>query len=330
MNSEFDDVRDEDAPIPRAVYRQLDDHLGEHEEPYDVQAGLGRLMQWMQEESEQESVVDLSKETVTTTDDRGAAAVEAAKDASAAQIQAERIEADARLRAARIERDALLRAERIERDTQVESHRLNFLSRQIKSRTTGRLIVALTLMISALGFVLGLVWYQDVLTMNVMIAAVAINAMMTLGIVHVSRSADRAATAEFGLAISKNDKEGLRQPAGPPRIAKRVGVISETGSFRWALRLPAPAVALAFVAFGAVAIINQAYVPGLIIWGLLLTGAGMVLVPAVWSSDSSRRQSALDVLQVLLGRVVITSETTSPELESKQGPTATRVDRPWG
>jgi hypothetical protein len=49
--SQKDDAGTEREQVPpSAVYRQLDDHLGPEEAPYDAESGLQRLRGWMGEE----------------------------------------------------------------------------------------------------------------------------------------------------------------------------------------------------------------------------------------------------------------------------------------
>ena len=49
--SQKDDAGTERGQVPpSAVYRQLDDHLGPEEAPYDAESGLQRLRGWMGEE----------------------------------------------------------------------------------------------------------------------------------------------------------------------------------------------------------------------------------------------------------------------------------------
>jgi len=49
--SQKDDAGTERDQVPQsAVYRQLDDHLGPEEAPYDAESGLQRLRGWMGDE----------------------------------------------------------------------------------------------------------------------------------------------------------------------------------------------------------------------------------------------------------------------------------------
>lgn len=51
MSREGDpDMESQQLPLT-AVYRQLDDHLSQDEEPYDVGSGLERLVTWMSEDA---------------------------------------------------------------------------------------------------------------------------------------------------------------------------------------------------------------------------------------------------------------------------------------
>jgi serine/threonine protein kinase len=56
-----------------AIYRQLDDHLAADEEPYDVRAGLERLVDWMGEEAPSEQATELLPEEVVFTGQSGTA-----------------------------------------------------------------------------------------------------------------------------------------------------------------------------------------------------------------------------------------------------------------
>ena len=69
-----------------AVYRQLDDHLGSDEAPYDVGAGLERLMTWMEEEPSSTHAAPRSE---------GTSATEWPETAAAAQVELSRIRLDA-------------------------------------------------------------------------------------------------------------------------------------------------------------------------------------------------------------------------------------------
>ena len=50
MSQENDAGTEREQVPPSAVYRQLDDHLGPEEAPYDAESGLQRLRGWMGDE----------------------------------------------------------------------------------------------------------------------------------------------------------------------------------------------------------------------------------------------------------------------------------------
>jgi|SRR5271166_5523924 len=54
------------AGEPAAVYQQLDDYLGQDEEPYDIEAGLERLQRWMGDETPQRASEEASDKPAAT------------------------------------------------------------------------------------------------------------------------------------------------------------------------------------------------------------------------------------------------------------------------
>jgi hypothetical protein len=279
--SQWDDVGVEREQIsPSAVYRQLDDHLGLDEAPYDIGAGLERLVSWMSEEPPA-----------------------ARTGSSVERLEAERMVRDReliQLRTRVIERTATLRM----RSSLVATSTVAFLS----------LLTGLGLL-----FGLPLVPVHAVVATVVTIGIIDALMVFAVGYIHRTtvKSLQGDVELPFGTAAAPRRDSNQAEAKGsqesqsataPARRARTASPQVELVVSKTNLRY------LRVVGFAALVIAGTAslwsHYPGRsgvtltiagILAGLVLVPFIVVIVPAVWSRNPARRDAALQVLLTMLG-----------------------------
>lgn len=280
--SQWDDVGVEREQIsPSAVYRQLDDHLGLDEAPYDVGAGLERLVSWMSEEPPA-----------------------ARTGSSVERLEAERMVRDReliQLRTRVIERTATLRM----RSSLVATSTVAFLS----------LLTGLGLL-----FGLPLVPVHAAVATVVTIGIIDALMVFAVGYIHRTtvKSLQGDVELPFGTAAAPRRDSNQAEAKGsqesqsataPARRARTASPQVELVVSKTNLRY------LRAVGFAALVIAGTAaslwlHYPGRsgvtltiagILAGLVLVPFIVVIVPAVWSRNPARRDAALRVLLTMLG-----------------------------
>ena len=280
MSSKSENSQNGVQPVPLSdVYRQLDDHLAENETPYDVAAGLGRLMEWMGEEVPRAQLIDDLDE---------------GREAGLRQ---------AGVLAPRSDDAVLLLAQR------------GRLLGELAARRTRSALLIFT-MVLAFGVLTGaLLAVAPHPTTAVVVAMSVITALVTFAGVYLHRTTMQPLRVDPDLAHETwtSDREvtgeAERQPNQPDSAIDDTVDRSETRQeghqpATWTGRrgyVPR-VVATGLIGLAAAGIVKDTYVPLGVVGALLLTIITGVIFPAIWSRDLVRRQNATRLLQILLGQ----------------------------
>jgi hypothetical protein len=296
--SQKDDAGTEPEQIPpSAVYRQLDDHLGPEEAPYDAEGGLQRLRGWMGEE-EPPGEARPYTEPVPETEQR-------------LRLAAMRLDAVERLAQKRIS-NARIALGAVVLVSVLAGLGLLFRLSYVPARVAMPVLVAV-------GAIDG-----------VMTLAVVALYRTTMRGLHDDL---RLAFGEQAGRQEKPDKTGQETtgPAARRRGGRPLVVRSGGGAYPPLLKFLATVAFLGFVAASVVAYASDSLVPftitSIVLAGLFLISVLPVVIPAIWAGEGHRR-AAQAILYVMLGGQPVSyeeitarhAETAEPSLADKRNP----------
>jgi len=293
--SQPDDVRVEREQIsPSAVYRQLDDHLGPEEAPYDVGAGLERLVKWMSDEPP----------------------------ASQAGHAVERLEAERLIRDREL---AELRAKMIERTA----------SLRMRSSLTAMGAVAFLTLLAGIGLFFGLPLVPVHAAVATVVAVAIIDALTASAVGYIHQTTMKSLQKDLQLSLGTrpeprdeanrdlgNARERVPQPeAAKSQVEVLPGKASRTFQSVLVAIVAAAATATYWLSRSSGNWIPLAVVAGTAIFGLFALLIA-VIMPAIWSRNSLRRDSSLRVLGAMLG---LTIRIETPAANSRRRPSSNRT-----
>jgi hypothetical protein len=280
-----------------AVYRQLDDHLGPDEAPYDVGAGLERLVSWMSEEPPASQVVS---------------SVE------------------------------YLEHERLVRDRELVQYRTKAIewigARRLRSSLIATSTVALLSLLAGLALLFGLPLVPVHAAIATVVTIGIIDALMAFAVGYIHRTTMKSLQGDMELSFgtgaaprqerSHAGEEGSHgggnstEPSPPPQGSmQRIDEVVPGKS-----RLALQSILVGIVAASAAATYwlgrtADNWIPLTVAIGTALFLLFMLLIavimPAIWSRSSQRRDSAKRVLYAMLGLTMRThTHAVGPELPS--------------
>ncbi len=269
--SQKDDAGTERGPVPpSAVYRQLDDHLGPEEAPYDAESGLQRLRGWMGEEEPPDE----------------------------ARPQVEPVpEAEQRLRLAGMRLDAVERLAQ----KRISNARLALGAVVLVSVLAGlgllfRLSyvparVAMPVLV-AVGAIDGAMTLAVVALYRTTMRGLHDDLRLAFG----EQAGRREKPAQAG---QETTRPAARHGGGRPLVVRSGG-----GTYPPLLKFLATIAFLGFAAASVVAYARDSLVPftiiSIVLAGLFLISVLPVVIPAIWAGEGPRR-AAQAILYVMLG-----------------------------
>jgi hypothetical protein len=294
--SQKDDAGTEREQVPpSAVYRQLDDHLGPEEAPYDADSGLQRLRGWMGEEEPADEVRPHT-EPMPETEQR-------------LRLAAMKLDAVERLTQKRIS-NARIALGAVVLVSVLAGLGLLFRLSYVPARVAMPVLVAIGAIDGAMT-----------------LAVVALYRTTMRGL----HDDLRLAFGEPGGRDEKPDKAGQETtgPAERRRGGRPLVVRSGGGTYPPLLKFLATVAFLGFVAAAVVAYARDSLVPftitSIVLAGLFLISVLPVVIPAIWAGEGHRR-AAQAILYVMLGGKPVSygeiaakhAETAEPSLEDKR------------
>jgi hypothetical protein len=269
--SQKDDAGTEREQVPpSAVYRQLDDHLGPEEAPYDAESGLQRLRGWMGEEEPPDE----------------------------ARPQAEPVpEAEQRLRLAGMKLDAVER---------LAQKRISNARIALGAVVLVSVLAGLGLLFR-LSYVPARVAMPVLVTVGAIDGAMTLAVVALYRTTMRGLHDDlRLAFGEQPGRREKPDKAGQEttRPAMRRRGDRPLMVRSGGGTYPPLLKFLATIAFLGFAAACVVAYARDSLVPftiaSIVLAGLFLISVLPVVIPAIWAGEGPRR-AAQAILYVMLG-----------------------------
>ena len=258
-----------------AVYHQLDDHLDSDDAPYDVGAGLERLVSWMSEE----------------------------RPASQVGSSVEYLE-----------------AERLVRNRELIDLRVRVIERTASARMRSSLIatgtVAFLSLLAGLGLLFGLPLVPAHAAVPIGVTIGVIDALIAFAVGYIHRTTMKTLQGDlqlfFGTRIKPRKEDGGKggkaaEPTRQPRAAiPPVEVVPSKTSFKLRSVLAAIFVG-AGIAVTWLPYATRNWIPligaGIVLAGILALLVA-VIIPAVWSKESVRRDAAQRVFYAMLGLTV--------------------------
>ena len=266
---------------PSAVYHQLDDHLGPDEAPYDVGAGLERLLSWMGEETSPD---------------------EDQPHAEQASTHRRQLE--------------LVTNSRTELElTKMRLEAVEHLAQRRRSDSRIALgAVALVSVLAGLGLLFRLSYVPTHVAMPVLVTIGAIDVVATLAVVTLYRTTMKRLHDDLRLAFGekaerreRSDKGGevTSRPVARRKRRRPLVVRSRVSTYPPLLQF---LVTFAFLGFAAASVLAYAThsllpftVTSIVVAGLFLISVLPTAITAIWAGEG-RRRAADSLLYLMLSR----------------------------